>query len=378
MHLLILGACVRAAAHSALRAGFQPIGLDLFVDRDLIAVGPARRLPPDGFPLGFADLAAEVPLCPWIYTGGLENHPDLIDRIAASRPLWGNAATTLRAVRDPLQVADVLARAGLPHPEVRSSPAGLPRDGTWLIKPRASAGGRGIRPLLVEERDPPQDVYFQKRLEGPVGSGLFLGERTGARLLGVTQQLHGPRGTKEEFLYRGSIGPWPVAPATRDTLEQIGHLVGREFGLVGLFGIDFVLQGVTPWPLEINPRYTASIETLELALGRSLLIEHVRGCAPEVLGRISPRRAHPRSRPLVVGKEILYATRSGRFPETVRGSFDPARPFAVPLLADLPEAGMPFGSGEPLASVFALGPTFEVCRARLRVVARHWRERLGG
>ena len=47
------------------------------------------------------------------------------------------------------------------------SPDGLPRDGTWLIKPLASGGGRSIRfldqqPLLLHEPS-----YFQKWIDGP-------------------------------------------------------------------------------------------------------------------------------------------------------------------------------------------------------------------
>ena len=43
------------------------------------------------------------------------------------------------------------------------------------------------------------------------------------------------------------------------------------FGLAGWFGVDFILRDGIPWPVEINPRYTASVEIHELASGRSLL-----------------------------------------------------------------------------------------------------------
>ena len=48
-------------------------------------------------------------------------------------------------------------------------------------------------------------------------------------------------------------------------LQQLGLDLARGCGLRGLFGVDFVLSEGVPWPVEINPRYTASVEVLEYA-----------------------------------------------------------------------------------------------------------------
>src|SRR5687767_7079098 len=109
--LLILGASARAAAWSARRAGFEPSAGDLFTDEDLRACCPAWRC--ERYPRDFEQIAAEAPPGPWIYTGGLENHPRLVDRIAARRPLFGNPGDVLREARDPFRLAEVLAAAGI-------------------------------------------------------------------------------------------------------------------------------------------------------------------------------------------------------------------------------------------------------------------------
>ena len=142
-HLLILGASVRAAALSAARAGFLPLGADLFADVNLCRWARAVRV--ENYPEGLADAAREAPPAPWLYTGGLENHPDLVDRIAASRPLLGNRGDVLRAVRDPQHLGEQLRAAGLCYPPVAFSPERLPCDGSWLCKPLASSGGLGIK-----------------------------------------------------------------------------------------------------------------------------------------------------------------------------------------------------------------------------------------
>ena len=49
----------------------------------------------------------------WIYVGGLENHPTLVDRWSRVRPLLGNPGSVLRRVRNPRLVADALRSAGL-------------------------------------------------------------------------------------------------------------------------------------------------------------------------------------------------------------------------------------------------------------------------
>src|SRR6516225_6871027 len=107
--LLIAGASARAAAFSALRAGLRPACADLFADADLRACCPVRRVEPRDYPREFLDLPELADPGPWLYTGGLENRPELIEQIAHRRqPLWGNPAPLLRLARDPFAVRDVL------------------------------------------------------------------------------------------------------------------------------------------------------------------------------------------------------------------------------------------------------------------------------
>src|SRR3990172_5650817 len=160
--VLILAASARAAAFSALRAGLQPWCADLFADLDLQARAPAMAVPGGGYPDTLVRAAELMPPGPWMYAGGLENRPDLVRQICEARPLWGNPADTLTAVRNPFEVSRCLDRAGIPHPECRSTADGLPRDGSWLSKPVASCGGSGIEELC----EPGTDVAG-----GPAGFG---------------------------------------------------------------------------------------------------------------------------------------------------------------------------------------------------------------
>ena len=80
--------------------------------------------------------------------------------------------------------------------------------------------------------------------------------------------------------------------------------VTREFGLVGLNGIDFIARDGVPWPIEVNPRYSASMELLERARGHVAVRAACRTPAPAGFPRL--RRARARR---VLGKAIVFARR---------------------------------------------------------------------
>jgi predicted ATP-grasp superfamily ATP-dependent carboligase len=373
--VLILGASTRAAAFSALRAGFAPACADLFADRDLRSIALGERVAAAAYPEALAAAAERFPPGPWIYTGSLENYPELVAGISGRRPLWGNDAPTLRAVRNPLAVYESLRRVGLKAPLVRRDLGGLKHDGSWLVKPLASGGGRGIVPLCEDhDATAAPRCYYQERIAGPSFAAIFVAARGGspASLCGVTRQIIGHPGFP--FAYAGSLGPYRLAAGVVEQVKLLGRVLAAAFGLVGLFGIDFVLRDGAPWPVEVNPRYTASVEVLELALGRPLLAYHARACDPAASTAPVVPPAMPRAK--VVGKLIVYASEPCRFPDASEPASGPDDPFALPTIADVPDPGARFEPGEPVLTVFAYGSTPSACRHGLRRQRAYWRRRL--
>ena len=367
MDLLIVGASARAAASSALRIGLRPTCIDLFADADLAANCPALRVDAESYPDGLATLAAGLPSMPWLYTGALENRPDLVDRLSRRHPLLGNTGEALRAVRDPIALTATVRDAGLAAPQVRLEPSGIPIDGSWLRKPLASAGGRGIAPWIGQVTIPRRPAYYQERVEGLPSSAIFVGGRTKARCIGITRQFVGKGANR--FAYRGSLAPWPVEGSVLDRVERLGEAIGSRFGLAGIFGIDLILKEGYPWPVEVNPRYTASVEVLEWALGRSLLADHL-----EASGFESGGRGWERSPEAFVAKAIVFADRRFRWPsDWAIGSIDPAN---FPEVADVPNPGTTFRAGDPVLTVFARGDSPEGCRRALAAQLKGWRRRI--
>lgn len=369
VRLLILGASVRAAAWSARRAGFEPVGIDLFADLDLKAVAECQQIAPDAYPHGLATLANQVNCDAWMFTGALENWPELIEQVSRRLPLWGNPPAVLREVRDPLKVAGILRSAGLPCLEVRVG-AGhdLPRDGTWIAKPLRSGGSLGVEPVLPGFT-PRVPVYFQRIAQGENLSAQFLATRGTARLLGVTRQIVGGDGS--HVRYRGNLAPRILDPTTAGIVQRIGSALVEAFPLIGLFGIDFILEGQTPWLLEVNPRYTAAVELLELAQRQSLLRAHAGACVGEEL------RVHEVAAERHVGREIVYATDDASVVDDLEVPiFSASDPYRLPTIGDVPARGTCFRQGEPMLSIFAQGNSLARVWSELIAGRQAWLDRL--
>jgi predicted ATP-grasp superfamily ATP-dependent carboligase len=369
--IIILGASARAAAFSALRAGFAPWTADLFADADLAARCPARRV--NRYPADLEYVAREAPPGPWMYTGALENHPELVDRMAAERTLWGNAEDSLRQVRDPWMVRDALAADGLPAPDLHTNPMNLP-PGVWMRKLRRSAGGMHLQRIETRARKfrktsaahPDAGIYYQQFVPGIPTSAVFVAARGRAVLLGATRQLVGEPWTGARgFQYAGSIGPMPLSESDRESWRRIGNCLARRFSLTGLFGVDAVANSEGIFPVEVNPRYTASIEVLERSPGTAAFALHAAVCQqgrlPEAPSAVSPE---------FCGKAVIYARHSGPagepFWDFVRQANDGSR---WPAAADLPNRGEHFRIGHPVLTLFERASSEADVLQRLRARA---------
>lgn len=304
-----------------------------------------QRIKVEDYPRGLIAAAGAAPPGPWLYTGALENRPDVVARI--DRPLWGNPPRVLRRVRSPRLVHASLTARGLPCPALADAEPDPRR--TWLIKPVRSAGGAGIRPWRPGCVFDSKRCVLQEWIAGDSYAAIFLGQAPGPTLLlGVTRQLVGDSILHAApFQYCGSIGPVMLPPATVATLTRIAGALVDEFELRGLFGVDFVLNGDEPWPVEVNPRYTASIEVLERATGQAFLNLHAGAFTGSIVNEVVPADD-------CQGKFILYASASFTFPpsgpwddEARLALDDPAR-----RLADIPMPGEPITAGHPILTLF--------------------------
>ena len=133
----------------------------------------------------------------------------------------------------------------------------------------------------------------------------------------------------------------------------------REFELRGLFGVDAILQGERIYPLEVNPRYTASVEILERCYGYPAIELHIAGCSGVGVQPFRPQRGRPKGwTPTIAGKSIVYATADSIVPaEFSEWAGDQNRGRDWPQIADIPPPGTTIPAGRPICTVLADGGT---------------------
>jgi hypothetical protein len=361
--VLIVGVSTRALAESASRAGYACLSVDAFGDLDqksrVRTVGLARDL---GRPYSAAAAVAvgrRFRTASAAYVGNLENHPAAVGRLAQGRRLLGNTPATLVRARDPVAFAEVVRRAGGRVPatlmpgETRHASPGVP----WLRKPRGGGGGSGVKEWRPGTPLGPHEL-LQEHVEGALASAAFVADGRRAVLLGISRGLAGdPAFGARGHRYCGSVYPFFVAErALLDRMARIAGAVTEAFGLVGLNGIDFVLRDGEPYLLEINPRYSASMELVERGGRVSVFETHVAACGGALPSEGAPPIAG------VLGKAILYARRN-----LIVG--DSTRWLDRDDVSDVPFPGERIRQGHPVCTVFARGVDGVTCYARLVAAA---------
>ncbi len=315
-------------------------------------------------------MSDQGPPGPWMYSGGLENHPTIVDRISGKRFLWGNGSSALGLARSPTFLADVFRSNGITYPATLSSSRNLPRHARWVGKPRKGAGGTGIHFVEAHEAKRLETkYYFQEFIEGMPCSAVYVGYENDARLVGVTRQLVGETWIHAApFHYCGSVGPLKVDATIQKDLEKIGSILNRHCHLRGLFGVDFVLADGILWPVEVNPRYPPSVEILEYGKGIHSISWHRTAFDPSATVHIGPSLQKP-----IVGKAILFAKLPLDFPEQGpwTRSLTHARSIEeMPEFADIPSSGQAIEVGRPILTFFSRSASVEGCIDNLKQIAR--------
>ncbi len=356
--VVIAGVSTRAAAESAGRAGFDVTAIDAFADADQHASVRALSIPRP-FSARAAARATRAVECDAVtYLSNFENHPDDVRALAAGRELWGNPPAVLRRVRDPRRLAHALRERKIPVPQVMTRIGDeTPDDREWLVKPLASGGGHAVHKWTRGSRIP-HACYLQELIEGTPGSVVFVAGRNRTAPLGVTRQLVGDAAFgAADYRYCGNIlAPHAGSGALVERARVLACAVVEEFGLVGVNGIDFIARDGCPLAVEVNPRWTSSMELVERACGLSVFGAHAAACTggtlPECDGlAIQSGRG-------AVGKAVVFAREDVTVGDTTGWLLDAD-------VRDVPRPGELIRAGRPLCTVFAAGRDDAACYAAL-------------
>jgi predicted ATP-grasp superfamily ATP-dependent carboligase len=222
-----------------------------------------------------------------------------------------------------------------------------------------------VRPWMPGERVP-VGFYAQERIDGEPASIVFVAAAGRAVVLGISRQLIGDAAFGASgHRYCGNV----LTAAADDVLtdrvaalaSELATRVTEQFGLVGLNGIDCIVQREIPYAIEVNPRWSSSMELVERHYGVSMFAVHAAACVDGTLPNFD--LVHARQGRPVMGKAIVFAqtdvviedTRAWLTDDTVR---------------DVPKPGERIAAGQPICTVFATDVSSEGCRAQLRTRAR--------
>jgi predicted ATP-grasp superfamily ATP-dependent carboligase len=366
--ILIVGLSTRAIVESAVRCGYDVVTVDYFGDRDQRALVENYALQRDfGRPFSaeaLLEASHELEFDAVVFASSLENHPEVVEKLGQGRRLLGNPPPVLRKVRDWTKLRAVCDDEEIPYPTTL-----LPGEETeadpgvsWLRKPVRSGGGHDIELWSGQPLD--QDHVLQEHLEGRPASAAFVADGTCSVLLAVTEQLIGREALGARgYTWCGNILPFADGSSERvseilRSVERTVERLTRRFGLRGVNGIDFVIADGLDGPngrpqpslVEVNPRYTASMELVERAYGVSVFDLHVRSFGGELPPFLLEERLDHSG---FHGKGIVYAERDVVMPGTDGWRSEGRR--------DIPFSGEEIEAGHPICTVLAEGESRAGC-----------------
>lgn len=291
---LLLAACSgRMLAVSAARVGIRPVVLDLYADQDTRDHAAAcERIAPGQ--IGFdaeALLDAAERLAPAqdgfavVYGSGVDIAPELLERLAAGRQVYGNMPATLRLLKTPTAFFELLDRLAIPYPDTRFTPPESPAG--WLVKPGCGEGGKGVG-FCAQVRRATAGDYYQRWLPGSPLSALFIADGREARIIGFNT-LWTASHFGQPFLFVGAVNRAELTRVQRAEVADYVARLTRAVGLKGLNSLDFMRDGAVCRVLEINPRPSATLALYDPDIPEGLCARHIRACRGE-LGGVWPER----------------------------------------------------------------------------------------
>ena len=366
MKVLIAGISVRAMAESAVRSGYPVIALDAFGDRDLHELTESYSLRRDFqdvySPGALYKASRKMNFEAVAYASNLENYPGILARFGEKNRIVGNAPAVVAAVRNWSDLFGRLGRAGFPVPETCYAGAGRPVDSgrRRLVKPLLSGGGHGIHfyDPEIEQSSGSENRYgvsgfmFQEYIPGRPCSAAFVANGKECRILGIAEQLIGMKAFGADgFRYTGTL--LPVAEILDSDsrsiilhkVRRLAEFLTREYGLAGVNGIDFILLNDQVYLTEVNPRYSASMEVIEIAYGLPVFHLHwkavVHGELPgfDLEAELKRGKFH--------GKGIIFAEKDVTMPGT--------ESWLGKGIRDVPASGEEIPGSGPVCTILAGG-----------------------
>jgi predicted ATP-grasp superfamily ATP-dependent carboligase len=342
--VLVAGFATRHVAQSAFRAGYSVYAVDHFCDQDLhwYTEDRIRFDELEDLPVAIEDLCRRYRFDIIVMTSGAED-------IASDIPVCGTSKEKVIRFLDKLEMQHFFEELKVPV-------AGLAKDGVYpaMIKPRRGSGGwrntvahSADETEAWKERYPGIKFLSQQLVNGVPSSVCCVADGgTCARAIATNEQLLRGKG-ESAFGFCGSVTPFYHPQSSR--MIAIAETIAAASGCSGTVGIDFV-AGQEPHVIEINPRFQATVDTIEMAMACNLFQIHVDACRG-----ILPNA--PLRPVMYAARRILFAEKDTHLRANLKHH--------SPIIADIPWPETFFEKDQAITSVYGWGETREAALTRL-------------
>ena len=340
---LVAGFATRHVAQSAFRANYLVYAVDHFCDQDLTwyTKDCIRFDELEELPSAIEEICGRHQFDLIVMTSGAEDLP-------VDLPVCGTSKEKVGRFLDKLEMQHFFEDLGVPV-------AGLAKDGEYpaMIKPRRGAGGwRNAISNSEQETAAWKDLYpdvrylKQRLVQGVPSSVCCVADGIRARAIATNEQLLRGEGGSA-FGFCGSVTPFEHAHSS--AMIAIAETIAAASGCSGTVGIDFV-AGKEPYVIEINPRFQATVDTVEMAMGCNMFQLHADACQG-VLPDIRPRPEK------YAARRILFAEKDVSLRANLKHLY--------PIIADIPWPDAFFEEEQAITSVYGWGESKEAALTRL-------------
>lgn len=145
---------------------------------------------------------------------------------------------------------------------------------------------------------------------------------------------------QEPFGYCGNVVPLDLTESILEKCKNTVEKIASRFGLIGSNGIDFVVSKEnTPYVMEVNPRFQATLPCVERVVGINMVEAHINASVHNSLPQISEKSSAACTR-------LILHTPTRIITPDLTG---------LPNVMNVPLPGVIIEQGEPLCSVIIDG-----------------------
>lgn len=223
----------------------------------------------------------------------------------------------------------------------------LTRRGIYPAMLKPARGSGGWRNAVVRsdedvamwcEQFPDEPYILQKIVSGTPASVCCVADGKEARAIAVNRQIMRGEGSYR-YGFCGSVTPFnhPLAG------EMVGYaeMAAAASGCRGIMGVDFMVSDSKVYAIELNPRFVATLDTIEAATGLNLFSIHCDACRGILPGSMPTPLRFAMRRILFAEKPVRICSDLGHL---------------RPNVADIPVPPAEFEEGSAVISVFGTGP----------------------